>query len=585
MKENMEENKKECLIWFRTKKAKLLFCLWSAILLVIFMYTKWLFKIRLYIHSVISWIFILLFIAGIHLIVKRINFIDLKLFKETIFKADNDMPYIEKNRICKEATHEKSILIRVLKWMLISGLVAAIIGMLFSSPIAKGKYFSNKLSDEINIIEETDESSAFPNLLGENNDTSNLPIYGIPEALKKSETQMGTIPALGTQFEVREKDVTSQNINNELKYVIPLQPKNWLKWDDSGNQGYFIVDRNTGDSEFVKESLATTSKAPFGDNTKRLIYKYMNQENISGLITDISPEVDEKGEFHYVATVYENKGISGFSIVTGIIEVDAKTKACTYYNLDEIPKYVDRVYPEWVFTNYLKYYGLYKKGFINSLFGQKGCQKPTKDSDIIYIDGICYYYTGFTSTGKAESSNGIMMMNSRTGEISYYKTNGLSEERAREVAEGVVQEKEYVASYPLLLTIGNEETYFMLMRDKSDNLTGYAFVSYKDYTKSSVATSLLDAQAQYVKSLSKSNSTEVLDESNSIELNGVISDIASENIDGTTVYYVKIEGSDKIFQMFSELNLDIVFANIGDKIKITYFDSNSKVETIIFCEL
>lgn len=178
-----------------------------------------------------------------------------------------------------------------------------------------------------------------------------------------------------------------------------------------------------------------------------------------------------------------------------------------------------------------------------------------------------------------------MMMNSRTGEISYYKTNGLSEERAREVAEGVVQEKEYVASYPLLLTVGNEESYFMLMRDKSDNLTGYAFVSYKDYTKSSVASSLIEAQAQYVKSLSKVNSTEVLDESNLTELNGVISDIASENIDGTTVYYVKIEGSDKIFQMFSELNLDIVFSDVGDKIKITYFDSNSRVETIISCEL
>lgn len=571
----MEESKKTLVVWYKTKKAKVTFCALTSIFLGLFMYIKWLFKIRLYIHSIVTWSFILFLIVGVYGIAKLALLVDLRVQEQFNFYYD---------KIFRKASRQ-NLLIQILKWVSRVWFIAILIYFIGSSPVAKGAYYSNKISDEIKIIEETDENSAFPNLLGENNDTSNLPIYGIPEALKKSETQMGKIPALGTQFEVREKDVTSQNINNELKYVIPLQPKNWLKWDESGNQGYFIVDRNTGDTEFIEESLFTTSKAPFGDNTKRLIYKYMNDEHIPGLITEISPEVDEKGEFHYVATVYETEGLSGFSSVTGIIEVDAKTKSCTYYNLDEIPSYVDRVYPEWIFNEYLKYYGLYKRGFINFLFGQKGCQKPTEDSDIIYIDGVCYYYTGFTSTGKAESSNGIMMMNSRTGEISYYRTNGLSEERAREVAEGVVQEKEYVASYPLLLTVGNEESYFMLMRDKSDNLTGYAFVSYKDYTKSSVASSLIEAQAQYVKSLSKVNSTEVLDESNLTELNGVISDIASENIDGTTVYYVKIGDSDKIFQMFSELNLDIVFADVGDKIKITYFDSNSKVETIISCEL
>ena len=116
-----------------------------------------------------------------------------------------------------------------------------------------------------------------------------------------------------------------------------------------------------------------------------------------------------------------------------------------------------------------------------------------------------------------------MMMNSRTGEITYYTTYGISEEKAQGIAEGLVQEKEYTASYPLLLQVGGKETYFMLMRDKKENLVGYAFVSYKDYTKAAVSTSLLEAQANYVKALASGSNSKALDETSIAKKSGTIS--------------------------------------------------------------
>lgn len=430
----------------------------------------------------------------------------------------------------------------------------------------------------VTVIEQTDEVSAFPNLLGENNDTSNLPLIGTPEAIKRAETEMGKKPALGSQFEIKESEITSQNINGSLMYVVPLEPKSWVKWDSSGNRGYFIIDRNNGNTTYCENSLYTTEKAPFGSNAKRILNSFMKNNGINGKVTEISPEVDDEGNFFYVATVYNSTGIEGLDKVMGVIELNPYNTSCKYYPLGDIPSYIDRVFPEKLFTQYLKYYGKYAGGFWNSVIGQKNVQEPTSDFDVIYIDGVCYYYTGFTATGKGESSNGIMMMNCRTGEITYYVTYGISEARAMGVAEGRVQEKGYKAAYPLLLMVGNEETYLMIMRDANKNLVGYSFVNYKDYTKASVSEDLLSAQAEYIKACATVNSASSLNNDILKSTQGVILDIVTEVVDGSTMYYVILDSQPmKVFMFRSTLWIDILFAEDGDKLQIEYIDSDDRV--------
>lgn len=441
------------------------------------------------------------------------------------------------------------------------------------------------VSQMVTVVEDTDEISAFPNLLGPNNDTSNLPLIGLPEAIKRAETEMGRRPALGSQFEILEAEITSQNINGSLMYVVPLEPKNFFKWDENGNRGYFIIDRNNGNTEFIEESLFSTEKAPFGDNARRIIQRYMLTHGISGRITELSPEVTDDGQFNYVATVYTTGGIEGLDRVTGVIELNPYTRECQYYALDEVPEYIDRVFPEWMFKEYVKYYGSYKNGFWNSVFSQKEVLEMTKDFDVIYIDGVCYYYTGYTSAGKGESSNGIMLMNCRTGEIEYHITYGIAESRAMGVAEGRVQEKGYTASYPLLLMIGGEETYFMLMRDASNNLCGYAFVNYKDYTKTSVNESLLIAQTEYIKSCATTDSATSMNNTALNVAKGNIFQISNEVVDGNTVWYVRLGGNGPIFAFHSSLAPEIVFAEEGWYIEIKYVESDADVISAVEVKL
>lgn len=450
-----------------------------------------------------------------------------------------------------------------------AGVVAVINSPLFSS----SKYYSY-VSDRVTVITENDEQSAFPNLIGANGDTSNLPLYGKPEAIKKAETEMGKFPSLGSQFELIDSDLTSQSINGELKYVIPLQPKSMFKWDkNEGNHGYFVIDRNNGETEFDENSLKYTTKAPFGSNVYRVFRAY---DRNSG-ITDVSPEVDDQGVFHYVATTYEQDAVGSMKKVTGILDMNAETGEITAYNLDEIPSYVDRVYPESFFLDYISYYGAYKNGFWNSVFGQKEVQEATDQYAVVYIDGICYYYTGWTSTGKHESSNGIIMMNSRTGELKLYRTYGISESKAQGVAEGKVQEKEYTAGYPLLLKVAGEETFFSIMRDKNENLVGYAFVSYKDYTKVAVADNLKDVQSQYIKAIAAGSGSDVFDQTVCEVTEGKIDSIGNEVVEGTTMYYVRVQGNPQIYSFYSKLAPKIIFAKPGDEIKITYIPVESEI--------
>lgn len=118
----------------------------------------------------------------------------------------------------------------------------------------------------ITIVADDEDASAFPNLLGSGNDASNLPLIGAPEAMKRAQTEMGRFPALESQFQLKPADLTLQSIDGSLAYVIPLQPKDWLKRDDIGSRGYFIIDRNNSSIEFVETSLRTTTDAPFGSN-------------------------------------------------------------------------------------------------------------------------------------------------------------------------------------------------------------------------------------------------------------------------------------------------------------------------------
>ena len=100
----------------------------------------------------------------------------------------------------------------------------------------------------------------------------------------------------------------------------------------------------------------------------------------------------------------------------------------------------------------------------NSLFGQKDVINTTDGYNYLVMDDDVYLYTGITSVSTDESNLGFVLVNLRTKETNYYSAPGAEEYRAMASAEGLVQEKKYKASFPLLINLNNKPTYLLSLK-------------------------------------------------------------------------------------------------------------------------
>jgi hypothetical protein len=75
--------------------------------------------------------------------------------------------------------------------------------------------------------------------------------------------------------------------------------------------------------------------------------------------------------------------------------------------------------------------------------------------------------------------------------------------------------------------------------------------------------------------MGKNNEIQQVSDAEIKTVKGVISNIASEVIDGRTVYYIQVE--DQVYSANSLLNVNIVFAKVGDEVEISFVPSKSQV--------
>ena len=90
-------------------------------------------------------------------------------------------------------------------------------------------------------------------------------------------------------------------------------------------------------------------------------------------------------------------------------------------------------------------------------------------------------YTGVTSVVSDESNIGFILSNQRTKETRFYLVAGAKEYSAMDSAEGEVQNLRYTATFPLLLNISDQPTYFMALKDAAELVKMYAMVNVSQY--------------------------------------------------------------------------------------------------------
>ena len=103
----------------------------------------------------------------------------------------------------------------------------------------------------------------------------------------------------------------------------------------------------------------------------------------------------------------------------------------------------------------------------------------------------------------------------------------------------------------------------------------YAFVSVKNYQIVATGTTVSEAEKNYYEILAQNGKTNVVSQYEKIS--GTVSDINSAVKEGNSIYYFKINGSDKIFIANISLSNELPLLKAGDQVEIQYIDGQSSV--------
>ncbi|MEG1181306.1 MAG: CvpA family protein, partial [Oscillospiraceae bacterium] len=188
-----------------------------------------------------------------------------------------------------------------------------------------------------------------------------------------------------------------------------------------------------------------------------------------------------------------------------------------------------------------------------------------------------YMYTGITSVSSDQSNVGFILTNQRTKETTYYAIAGAAEYSAMSSAEGYVQDLGYTSTFPLLLNISKQPTYFMALKDNAGLVKQYAMVNVSSYQVVALGATVRECEMNYLNLLLEQNITEVT-ELERFEEEGVVREIRSAVIDGNTYYYLKLENSDIFYSISAADSEKAIIVSVGDTVKITY---NEKQESQI----
>lgn len=450
-------------------------------------------------------------------------------------------------------------------------LVIYVAGGILSSPIINAKRYHELMPVQEGTFTEDIEQV----------DYNEIPLLDKSSATLLGNRKMGSLVDMVSQFEVSDL-YTQINYQGKPIRVTPLvyaSPIKWLTNMSEGIPAYIMIDMTTQDTECVRLSEGGYIKYSQAEYLNRNIYRHLRFRYPTYIFDQLSFEIDEEGTPYWICPVKQFEiGLFGGQTIGKVVLCNAITGETSCYDIEDCPQWVDSVYSANLLIQLYDYYGVYMNGFLNSVLSQKGCLQTTDGYNYLAMDDDVWVYTGITSVSGDQSNVGFVLMNQRTMEAKYYACPGAEEYSAMNSAEGQVQNLGYHSTFPLLLNVANEPTYFMALKDDAGLVKKYAMVNIKKYQNVAIGDTVADCERSYVNLLKTSgisSGTVTAGEKQS----GTIETIASVVLEGNSHYYIVLEGQDLIFDAAVSEFPEIVRYREGDRITLEYI-SGEELQTV-----
>lgn len=409
-------------------------------------------------------------------------------------------------------------------------------------------------------------------------DFNALPLLDKDSSRKLGDRVMGQMTELVSQFTVSDL-YTQINYKNDIVRVTPLEYANVIKYftnHKDGVKGYIILNSVTGKAELVKldKGMKYMPSALFNENLHRKLRFSYPLENFG--VENF--ELDNDGNPFWVIPTIKYSGVGLRAEVTGVITLNPITGETTKYAAGEVPTWIDHVHQPSLLLEQVDDWGKYAKGYLNSVFGQKGVIATTTGYNYTVMNDDVYLYTGITSVSSDESNIGFIMSNLRTKETTFYPVSGAEEYSAMASAEGQVQQMKYRATFPLLINLNNKPTYLLSLKDNAGLVKMYAFVDVVDYQKVVVSDTKDGIEAAALNYLG--NDERYVDEDEVTTKDITITKIKTAVIDGTTYYYL-VDSSNNKYRASIKVSPKLLpFIENGQKINISFKEETDVYEVL-----
>lgn len=538
----------------------------AILLIVVLLVAYWWFHPPINIHSTDTWLFVAVFVL-------------LPLF--VFWRAKSRTYETGNSKVDPSRTKAKAF--KVASWVPV---VIALVGVL--GAVASLSIFPGNAAKYANVLQTQDADFAQDI---QQVDYSEIPIIDRDSAALLGNRAMGNIPEYVSQFEIAGT-YSQINYQGTPVRVSPLGYADLFKWLTNRAEGipaYALVDMTTQDAQIVKlgdRAIFYSRSEPLARNIDR----YVQLKYPFYMFDEKSFEIDEDGQPWWICPVQTRTiGLFGGTTIERVVMVNATTGECTDLAIDDVPQWVDRAYPAELLIQQYNWSGKYQDGWLNSWLGQKNVVQTTPGTDgnvgynYIAKDDDVWVYTGVTSATADNSIVGFVLVNQRTAESHYYPVAGATEESAMQSAEGAVQNLRYSATFPILINVSEQPTYFMALKDNAGTVKKFAMVDIQHYQNVATGDTVAETQKSYQAMLATSGalSTDAA-EANMEEATGVIRSMTQAVMDGNSHFYVTLDGVDGIFDFAIPGQLGIVGYKEGDTITFKYVkgDTTNSVQEI-----
>ena len=451
-----------------------------------------------------------------------------------------------------------------------------VVGQIISAPLLRAGAYHDLLTVETGNFAEDIKPVSF----------DEIPMLDEASASVLGDRKLGELSDMVSQFNVSD-DYVQINYKGRPVRVAALEYGDFFKWvlnTKDGLPAYITIDMVTQEAKVIRLSDLGLSGMRYSPSEyfNRDLNRYLRFHYPTYMFSSAHLELDEEGQAWWVCPRETRTiGLFGGADIIGAVLLNASTGEHVYYDVADIPTWVDRVYTASLITQQYDFYGTYINGFINSLIGQKNVTVTTDNFNYLAMDDDVYMYTGITSASSDQSNIGFLLSNQRTKETRFYSVAGAEEYSAMDSARGQVQQMNYTATFPLLLNIADQPSYFMALKDAAGLVKMYAIVNVSQYQIVATGATVADCESNYRVMLARNGLIDQSDTditpSGQGQVTGVIAEIRSAVVEGNTWYYLRLQDGTVYYAISAADDKNAVILSVGDNVTVTYTEGEDKI--------